>query len=124
MIIFFPNPANFLQYSICIIVMDLFDDRNNFSSSCSRNNCIDLHFIFFFPVIQQVRNAPIPVASCQSASHPECEDALQSNRKCRAISAPRTALLLFCSGYLKKKFFFKCNLVTTKQFTNGQNLNF
>lgn len=27
---------------------------------------------FIFPVIQQVRNAPVPVASYHTASHPEC----------------------------------------------------
>lgn len=49
MIIGFQTLLVSMLYSRCIIVVGLCNDRNNnFWSCCSRNNFIDLHFIFYF----------------------------------------------------------------------------
>lgn len=49
MVIYFQTLPISILYSRCIIVVGLFNDRNNnFWSCCSRNNFIDLHFIFYF----------------------------------------------------------------------------
>lgn len=49
MVICFQTLPISILNSHCIIVVGLFNDRNNnFWSCCSRNNFIDLHFIFYF----------------------------------------------------------------------------
>lgn len=90
MVIYFQTLPISILYSHCIIVVGLFNDRNNnFWSPCSMNNLIDLHFIFYFS-----SDSAGQKCSCSRSflSFSKSSRVLKCLYKVTVISAPRRVL--------------------------------
>lgn len=112
--------------------MGLFNDRkNNFSSSCSRNNFIDLHFFYFshdsagqecslfssFLPLSKSSRVWKCLYKVKGSAKP-----FQHHGECFCFSSTTGICTSDCAG--NKKEILRCKLVATKKLTNGQNLSF